>query len=124
MSPWHHIPYDRLSPELHRALTILNRRWVVVWLLTLALGVWLPLYLNSHRVDQIQQERAASILRGCKDTNFRHDETLRQLDDIIAGLPPARQAQARQGRATTALLINALVPKLDCQALATSRVTQ
>lgn len=68
MSPWHHIPYERLSPELRRALTILNRRWVIVWLMT-CVAVAGAYYLNGRRVDDIQEGRRAGTATTCNVTN-------------------------------------------------------
>lgn len=78
---------------------------------------------NSDRVEEIQQERAANIVRGCRDQNKRHDDTVMQLDALltiaklsVAG-EPGRAEQIEQSRDFTVALIDALAPVRDCQAV-------
>jgi hypothetical protein len=67
---------------------------------------------------RIQSERLRSIAANCKATNERHDKTIETLDKLIARVPPgSRRDRAEASRASTILLINALVPKQDCAAL-------
>jgi hypothetical protein len=95
MSPWHHIPREKLTPALRETLTILNRRWVLVWLLTLGLGVWLPLFLNAKRINDIQKGRQSSVATTCAATNavvLAGQATLRAGG---APLPPRLEASLR-----------------------------
>lgn len=72
--------------------------------------------------EQIQRERARNIQESCEETNRRHDATIASLDAVIAGLPPSRRARAREGRAGTVLLIEALAPYRNCDALVRQQV--
>lgn len=95
MSPWHHIPREKLSPAMQRTLTILNRRWVLVWLLTLALGVWLPLFLNSKRINDIQTGRRSSVGTTCAVTNAVILAGQATLKSSSRPLPPKLEASLR-----------------------------
>lgn len=77
---------------------------------------------NAARIHQLQAERVESILRACRDTNQRHDRTIRSLDELIQRLPSAKRTRAVQSRAGTVLLINALAPHRDCETLARANV--
>lgn len=70
--------------------------------------------LSAHLFTRIQDEREKSIRMSCEETNARYDAAIGQLDRLIAQAPPERRARAREGRAGTVLLIDALVPKRDC----------
>lgn len=73
-------------------------------------------------VKRVQIQRAASIRRNCEDVNARHDSTIRELDRIVTALPASRRARARQRRAATVALIDALAPHRDCDALVARNV--
>lgn len=97
--------------------TLLKRPSVqrpLVWVLALVVvGVlWQD---NRDQTDAIQRSREETIRRACEQQNDRHDKTILQLDAIIADMPsgPARQ-EAEQNRDGTILLLDALVPKQDC----------
>lgn len=100
---------------------------LMVMTIVMAVLIAVAFVLNADRVDQINQERAANVERNCEDVNRRHDRTLEALDQIlarrVAAASPADRARLRESRATTALLINALVPRRDCGALAAQQVT-
>lgn len=66
---------------------------------------------------RIQDERENSIRTSCQETNQRYDKAIKTLDELIAKAPAERRRRAREGRAGTVLLIDALVPKRDCDAL-------
>jgi len=94
--------------------------------ITMALAVLVPIMAGgllytiltvSRQGDEIQQQHDA-ILGNCLEQNTRHDETIRALDDAIAGLPPDRRQRAQANRDNTVALIDALAPKRDCRALA------
>lgn len=72
--------------------------------------------------QQIQRERKRNVLESCQEINRRHDNTIAALDLLIAKLPPSRRERARQGRASTVLLIEALAPKRQCEAFARRQV--
>jgi hypothetical protein len=88
------------------------------------------LWFNSNRTTdvaevtaQIQAERAVNIRRSCEETNARHDGTIAELHSLVAAIPdPARRARAQDGMAGTIALIEALVPKRDCEALVERQV--
>lgn len=109
------------------------RRKVVVVAVVAAVAVMLAfaaagfaLWLNAGRTQQIQDERAANILRSCQEQNQRHDAAIRALDQLIAKAQttagPAQVERMRQSRASTVLLIDALAPMRDCPALVTRQV--
>jgi hypothetical protein len=99
--------------------------WVFAGLGVLALVVSIVLAIgaNASATRQIQEERARSVYANCMDINRRHDNSIRQLDALIAQAPPERRERAKAGRAGTVLLIQALVPKRDCDALVKRSVT-
>lgn len=88
------------------------------------------LWSNASRTDdtarlaqQIQDERAANILRACREVNQRHDATIHQLNVLVNAIPDKdRRARARQNIAGTVALINALAPKHNCEALVDRQV--
>ena len=73
--------------------------------------------LSAYLYTRIQDERIRSISRSCEETNQRYDKAIETLDVLIARAPAERKQRARDGRAGTVLLIDALVPKRDCAAL-------
>lgn len=75
------------------------------------------IFMSAYLFTRIQDERENSIRTSCQETNRRYDKTIDTLDRLIAEAPPGRRQRAREGRAGTVLLINALVPKRDCDAL-------
>jgi hypothetical protein len=104
-----------------------RRPWLVVVLvaasiaMVMVLGVVLLANVfsrtetNADFAEAIQRERARATLENCQKQNARHRNTVRTLDRIIAGTPPARRRQARERRAGTVLLIQALVPLRECK---------
>lgn len=78
--------------------------------------------LLSDTTSQIQAERARNVRSACEAQNARHDNTIRQVDRLIAEAPPSRRARAGAGRAGTVLIIDALAPRRDCDALVKSQV--
>lgn len=103
---------------------------------------------NSETTRQIQQERADNILRSCREVNDRHDSSIDTLNrvvlerlshrDVPRVMPPSEvkvrlaaamkladppvRSQIQQSLGSTALLIDALAPKRDCQALVAQQV--
>lgn len=72
----------------------------------------------------IQAQRANSIVTNCRETNRRHDNTIRKLDDLLADIPPGPERdRAKANRAGTVLLIDALVPKMNCRERVTEALT-
>lgn len=83
---------------------------------------------NAQLTRQIQVERRQNVFRNCQDINDRHDNTIRQLDRLLTRRVREAPTQAerdrlRLSRASTVLLIEALVPKRDCAALARQQVS-
>lgn len=81
---------------------------------------------SLQRVDQINSERTRNILSNCREVNARHDDTVTALDRLLARrilADPGREREFEQGRDSTLLLIDALVPRRDCAALADRQVS-
>ena len=114
-----------------RVVTVIQARallFALLVVLSLVLAGAATLYAAStNRGDaraardfavQIDKERRRTIRASCEDSNARHDGTIKQLDKIIAELPRGeRRTRARQNHDGTVLLIDALVPKRDCDAV-------
>lgn len=79
---------------------------------------------NTALLGRINAERARNVRAACEGQNERHDNTIRQLDRLIAQAPPSRRARANAGRESTVLLIEALAPRRDCAALVRASVDQ
>lgn len=80
-------------------------------------------FSNDARVRQINDERARNVTRSCEETNERHDATIRQLRNLVAGIPDrGRRERAEQGMASTVALINSLAPHRDCVALVRQQI--
>jgi hypothetical protein len=96
-----------------RLCQLVNRyRATLLWLL--AIATFLALY------SQIQASRAESVRISCVEQNERHDGAIATLDTVIAAATedatPERIRQLEQSRASTVLLIEAVVPKRNCEA--------
>jgi hypothetical protein len=72
---------------------------------------------TNSTTHQIQNERARSVRENCEQVNDRHDHAIETLDRLIAKAPPSRRQRAIQNRAATVLLLDAIVPKRDCERL-------
>ena len=72
---------------------------------------------NGRLAGEIQDERARSVRASCQEVNDRHDTTIATLDKLLAKLPPSQRARAKSSRDGTVLLIEALAPKRNCEAL-------
>lgn len=72
---------------------------------------------NGRLALEIQDERARSVRDSCEEVNRRHDSTIATLDKLLAKLPPSQRGRAKSNRDGTVLLIEALAPKRDCEAL-------
>lgn len=71
---------------------------------------------TARLAAQIQQQRRSTVSMNCRDQNGRHDATIGKLDEIIAGLPEGPEKdRAVANKASTVLLIDALVPKRNCR---------
>lgn len=78
---------------------------------------------NGARVAQINNERAANVLRSCREVNQRHDNTIRALDELLKRADrQATPEQIERSRASTTLLIDALAPKRSCDLLVRQQV--
>lgn len=67
----------------------------------------------NQAISDIQQNR----IEQCQAGNDRHDATIRQLNKEIAADPPARRREAEANKAATIRLLNAAVPKKNCEAV-------
>lgn len=76
---------------------------------------------NSQLVNKIQNNRRDLIYKSCRDQNKRHGDSLKALRKLLAksGVSKARQNQSFR---ETKTLIDALVPKRNCVALASNTV--
>jgi hypothetical protein len=63
---------------------------------------------------QIQAERRRAAREDCVETNRRYHDTIATLDRLIEEAPPERKQRARESRASTVLLIEAMLPKRNC----------
>jgi cytochrome c-type biogenesis protein CcmH/NrfG len=67
--------------------------------------------------EDIQANRVEFIRQECRDVNQRHDNTIMALDAVLEQAirdHPERAERIAESRASTVLLINALVPVRDC----------
>ena len=102
-----------------------SRAWRVVASAGLVLGASCTLLTavlfskQEANTAAIQAQRVDAIRSNCVDTNARHDQTINTLKGLVARLPdPADRARAQRNIAGTIALIDALVPKRDCEQLA------
>lgn len=99
----------------------------VLYLVIVALGavsigllaVWVETE-SRIRTQQIQESR----LDACRDQNFRHDRTIRELQRVTAlararADSPEERLRIATGYRTSVLLINTLAPRVDCLARVT-----
>jgi hypothetical protein len=93
-----------------------RRSWRVMSALALLMAAASILF-SAWLFNRVQEERANATRTACQGTNDRQDETKARLDELIFQLPPARRARAEAGQRGTVLLIEALAPKRDCEAL-------
>lgn len=75
---------------------------------------------NEAAIEQIQTIRHDAIVQTCTETNQRHDNTIAALKKLsqerLADDPTPREAEEiRSSLGPTIILINALVPKRDCE---------
>jgi type VI protein secretion system component VasK len=110
------------------AKTLANGRFTI-FMVVICLAVFLAasaavygLSTNRQVTAQIQKERERSIRTTCEEQNKRNKSTVRALDQLIEQAPASRRDRARQSRAGTVLLINALAPMQDCEELVRDRV--
>jgi hypothetical protein len=74
-------------------------------------------------VADVQHERAVATRSSCEDQNHRHDQTVARLRALVKRIKdPRRHARAERNIGGTILLIDALAPKQDCEALVRERV--
>jgi hypothetical protein len=72
---------------------------------------------SVNRAEAIQTNRAEITFENCLDQNARHLSTVEVLDDRLSEVPLENRADARRTRDFTVLLISALLPRRDCEAL-------
>jgi hypothetical protein len=108
---------------MRRVLVILGLAAVVVMMPLVAVVIATTVNGNHALIVAIQRERARNIEQNCRDTNARHDVTIRRLHQLVEQLPPGpRKVRAVQGMAGSVALIDALAPRRDCRALAARQV--
>lgn len=100
---------------MRQTLQWVKRNALNITLLLLALAAGAGVYA----LILVQNERAQTILRACRQQNDRHAATVSELDSLLAKAKqhasPARLKQIRENRASTVLLIDALAPYQNCQ---------
>lgn len=84
-----------------------------------ALAIRLARQANEFS-HQLAQERASTILTSCDQQNARHDATIHELDLLtyeakLKTRNPIQRRQIMEGQASSTLLVNALVPRQNCQ---------
>lgn len=92
------------------------RIFAAVFLVAFSFGLWRV----AVQSNDIQQSREDAIRQSCEDTNARHDHTIAQLNILLDQAlkdHPEDRARIEQSRASTTLLIDALVPRQDCDRL-------
>jgi hypothetical protein len=88
---------------------------LVIWSFAVgAASLWL-LYDNARQGDQIQEQRREAVMRSCTEQNDRNQRTISELDRLLAVSP--RRPGAQERRDGTVALIQALVPRRDCDKL-------
>lgn len=98
-----------------------SKPWRRDILLVAALGLILIGVIGLKAINtanDVQEAREDAIRTTCQETNERHDNTIEALDDALdraEHLHPAQAEQIERSRTFTVLLINALVPKQDCE---------
>lgn len=106
-----------MSPENPQPRRRVRRRADRVWgWLRFAAFVGLAAAV-AYGFHLIQDSRHDVIVRACREQNVKHDAAIANLDRLIADIPPGtlRRLRAERGRAGTITLIDALVPKRDCE---------
>lgn len=74
------------------------------------------------RATQIQQQRYDTTYANCVDQNRRNLKTIKTLNNEINQLPASERLRAAQSKEFTILLVQALVPKRNCMAVARAAV--
>lgn len=103
-------------------------RAVTAWLfagvsvVVLLAAILISLNTMANATQQINAERERNIRAACEAQNKRNHNTIQQLDALIAKAPPERRERAAASRPGTVLLINALAPRRDCEALVRSQI--
>lgn len=101
-------------------------RWQVVGaFIAVTLAFVVVAVLLTNQGNEIQRERREAVIRNCQDQNQRHDATISELDKLAAKIirqHPDKAKQIQQSIQENVLLINALVPKHNCEALADAAV--
>lgn len=102
-------------------------RWRPVVALALILAS-ASILLSAWLFTRIQGERARNVRASCEQTNARNQNTIAELDRLLAkrlgSASPAQRQQIVQSRTNTVLLIQALVPRRDCDAYVRQQVNQ
>lgn len=130
--------YDALDKKIDQKFDVLTSRlsgfiakalagFVIIGITsTIALiGFALVLDHEGNNTDAIQQQRKDSIERSCNDQNKRHDDTINAFDtvaDAAVKTNPSRAKEIRASVKANLLIINAVVPKQNCDLLVTSSV--
>lgn len=125
---------EKLEEQLNQHAENLNKRlarfirsglfaFAMTGLLSAAAIVGFGFLLNEQgkQATEIQNQRREAILRSCGELNQRHDETIKAFHEVAeqeSKKHPERAVQIKESTQGTLRLINALVPKQECQRIA------
>lgn len=96
------------------------KMFLISWMVALsfaafALAGYFGLRETRSYTEEIQESRKQFVLDNCRDRNKRHDATIRRLAVNVDAIPPGERRQdALAGREGTIALIDAAIPKRDC----------
>lgn len=118
---------QRLELTTHRRQIKRLQRWLVLVSLLAALAAAagaIGFFSARSAIGRINDERAQNVERNCADVNARNRASSMALDRLLAERSAdASPEQIRRSRASTKVLIDNLVPRRDCAALARQQVT-
>lgn len=101
-----------MEPPRADGLRVIRMVLGVLVVAVVALAVLVAVAFSS-----INGARTETVVRSCQDSNARHDNTIRRLDQRAARLKaehPGQAAQIERSRVFTVSLIDQLSPKTDC----------
>lgn len=115
-----------MTPETHHNWqAMLSKGFAVLGILLAMAAVTVGVVRSQQAIDRINSERSHNTLVACLDLNQRHDDTLDEIDRLVAKAKkksPERAKQIEASKGPTVLLIDALAPKRKCKELAAKAV--
>lgn len=113
-------PLDRRNPSLAERVILKVLFAMLLIGATCAAG----LFGFGLIIDEIQNQRYEALVLTCEETNNRHDDVNKKIDEAVAAVPigPERN-RAEENAGPFRLIITAAVPKTeDCDEYASDRV--